>query len=110
MQNLNTLLLLIIAGGVVWLAIKVTSIEAILKPKKGQVTGWSEDDDEKDELYEQAEQEVLRAGKASTSLLQRRLGIGYGRAARIMDTLEENGIIEEADGSKPRRVIVAKEQ
>jgi DNA segregation ATPase FtsK/SpoIIIE-like protein len=49
---------------------------------------------------------VQAAGKASTSLLQRRLRIGYGRAARVMEEMEERGIIGAADGSRPRKVLV----
>jgi S-DNA-T family DNA segregation ATPase FtsK/SpoIIIE len=60
-----------------------------------------------DELYEQAREEVVKAGRASTSLLQRRLRIGYGRAARLVDMLEERGVVGPADGSKPRQVIGA---
>lgn len=62
-------------------------------------------DNEDDELYEDARQTVLHAGKASTSYLQRKLRVGYARAARIMDMLEENGVIGPAQGSKPREVI-----
>lgn len=61
--------------------------------------------DEEDELYEDAKQAVIEAGKASTSYLQRKLRIGYSRAARLMDILEENGVIGPQDGSKPREVI-----
>jgi S-DNA-T family DNA segregation ATPase FtsK/SpoIIIE len=57
-----------------------------------------------DELYEDAKQVVIRAGKASTSLIQRALRVGYSRSARLMDLLEENGVIGPADGSKPREV------
>jgi DNA segregation ATPase FtsK/SpoIIIE, S-DNA-T family len=60
-----------------------------------------------DDLYEEAKEIVIRAGKASTSYLQRKLRIGYARAARLMDILEERGIIGPADGSKPREVIGA---
>ncbi len=63
------------------------------------------DDDGDDELYEDAKQAVIEAGKASTSYLQRKLRIGYSRAARLMDILEENGVIGPQDGSKPREVI-----
>lgn len=63
------------------------------------------DDDVDDELYEQARLVVIEAGKASTSYIQRKLRVGYARAARIMDVLEERGIIGPADGSKPREVI-----
>lgn len=63
-----------------------------------------EDDDE---LYEDARAAVIEAGKASTSYIQRKLRIGYSRAARLMDILEQRGVIGPADGSKPRSVIGA---
>jgi S-DNA-T family DNA segregation ATPase FtsK/SpoIIIE len=66
-------------------------------------------DDEGDDLYEDAREIVMRAGKASTSYLQRKLRVGYARAARLMDILEENGIIGPANGSKPRDVLVRPE-
>ncbi len=58
-------------------------------------------------LYKQAKQLVLEAGKASTAHLQRKLKIGYARAAKLMDLLEERGVIGPADGAKPRDVIGA---
>ena len=64
-----------------------------------------EDDEEEDELYAEAKETVISAGKASTSYLQRKLRIGYARAARLMDILEEKGVIGEADGSKPREIL-----
>lgn len=67
--------------------------------------GLSGEDDVDDELYEAARGVVLEAGKASTSYIQRKLRVGYARAARIMDVLEERGVIGPADGSKPREVI-----
>jgi S-DNA-T family DNA segregation ATPase FtsK/SpoIIIE len=57
-----------------------------------------------DDMYEDAKQVVMEAGKASASLLQRRLRVGYARAARLLDILEENGIIGPGDGAKPRDV------
>jgi S-DNA-T family DNA segregation ATPase FtsK/SpoIIIE len=63
------------------------------------------DAEDTDELYEQAKQTVIEAGKASTSYLQRKLGIGYARAARLMDMLENRGVIGPADGAKPRTII-----
>ena len=66
-----------------------------------------EDDADEDELYGEAKETVISAGKASTSYLQRKLRIGYARAARLMDILEENGVIGEADGSKPREILDA---
>lgn len=64
--------------------------------------------EEEDELYSAAKQTVIEAGKASTSYLQRKLGIGYARAARLMDLLEERGVIGPADGAKPREVLQGK--
>lgn len=63
------------------------------------------DDDIDDDLYEDARATVEAAGRASTSYLQRKLKIGYSRAARLMDVLEEHAIISPADGSKPREVL-----
>ena len=63
-----------------------------------------------DELYEAAKEEVLRAGKASTSYLQRKLAVGYSRAARLVDMLEKNGIIGPGHGAKPREVLVGKNE
>jgi len=62
-----------------------------------------------DPLYEDAKQLVIQAGKASASYLQRRFQIGYARAARLLDMLEENGVIGPADGAKPRKVLLKKE-
>ena len=59
-----------------------------------------------DPMFEEIKEYVIQAQKASTSLLQRRFGIGYNRAARMIDALEENGIIGPAQGSKPREVFV----
>ena len=58
-----------------------------------------------DDMYEAARSTVLETGKASTSFLQRKLGIGYARAARIIDMLEERGVIGPGDGAKPREVL-----
>ncbi len=66
-----------------------------------------EDDDTDDDLYLEAKQIVEETGKASTSFLQRKLRIGYARAARLMDILEEKGIIGPGDGAKPREVLTA---
>ena len=63
------------------------------------------EDDGGDELYEQAKEEVLRAGKASTSYIQRKLRVGYSRAARLIDLLEQKGVIGPGDGAKAREVI-----
>jgi len=65
----------------------------------------AEMDAEADELYEEARRIVFEMGKASTSTLQRRLRLGYGRAARILDMMHRDGIIGPPDGSKPREVL-----
>ncbi len=64
-------------------------------------SGGGDDDD----LYEEARDTVMQAGKASTSYLQRKLRVGYARAARLMDMLEERGVIGPGSGAKPRDVI-----
>jgi S-DNA-T family DNA segregation ATPase FtsK/SpoIIIE len=61
--------------------------------------------DAEDDMYEDAKAAVMEAGKASTSYLQRKLRIGYSRAARLIDLLEQNGVIGSADGAKPREVL-----
>ncbi|MFA5228261.1 MAG: DNA translocase FtsK [Candidatus Paceibacterota bacterium] len=62
-----------------------------------------------DPMYEEAKRTVISSKKASTSLLQRRLGIGYARAARLMDILEERGIVGPQEGAKPREVYFSEE-
>jgi len=59
-----------------------------------------------DELYQEAKKVIVKAGKASASLLQRRLRIGYARAARLLDLLEEKGVVGPVDGAKPREVFI----
>lgn len=73
--------------------------------KKNSVEDFSASGDE--ELIEQAIEVVVSAGQASTSNLQRRLRLGYARAARIMDELEEMGVIGPYEGAKPRKVLIS---
>jgi S-DNA-T family DNA segregation ATPase FtsK/SpoIIIE len=70
----------------------------------GRVGG--RDSGERDDLFEEAVRTVCQYDRASASLLQRRLKVGYARAARIIDELEVAGIIGPGDGSKPRDVLV----
>ncbi len=63
------------------------------------------DNNDDDEMYEEARRIVIESGKASTSLLQRKLSLGYARAARLMDLLEDRGIIGPGNGAKPREVL-----
>jgi S-DNA-T family DNA segregation ATPase FtsK/SpoIIIE len=61
---------------------------------------------EKDELYDKALELILSAGQASVSFLQRRLKLGYARAARIIDQMEQEGVLGPGEGSKPREILV----
>lgn len=80
--------------------------------KKGSKGGGFEADDEDgaDVMLDQAIDVVVEAGQASTSLLQRRLKLGYARAARIIDQMEQRGIVGPYEGSKPRKVLISKSQ
>lgn len=82
--------------------------------KEGSATSFmasleGNDDEVEDDMFEDAKYAVMEAGKASTSYLQRKLRIGYSRAARLMDILEEQGIIGPADGSRAREVIAGRD-
>ena len=74
---------------------------------RGGVVADTGGNDADDPLYRDAVRAVIEGRKASTSLLQRRLRIGYGKAARFMETMEEQGIIGVADGNRPREVLVS---
>lgn len=71
----------------------------------GSIGTGQEGYDEDPKVVEEAIAFVRASGKASTSMLQRRMKLGYARAARVMDILEEMGIVGPADGSKPREVL-----
>jgi ribosomal protein S25 len=71
--------------------------------------GLDKDGDE-DELFEEAKETVINMGKASASFLQRKLSIGYARAARILDMLEEAGVVGPANGAKPREIFISQEE
>lgn len=73
---------------------------------KGGVVAPTDFDDADEPIYQDAVRVVIEGGKASTSLLQRRLRIGYGKAARLIETMEEQGIVGPADGPRPREVLV----
>ena len=87
-------------------------IEQHLVPEKGAKKGRAADDAETDgdEMLPQATEAVVEAGFASVTLLQKKLKLGYARASRIMDELEENGIVGPFEGSKPRKVLITKQQ
>ncbi len=83
--------------------------EEIVEKIKGPsgIPGYSGDMNDEDELLGQAEEVVRQAGKASASLLQRRLRVGYARAARLIDLLEDKGVVGPGEGAKPREVYGA---
>lgn len=83
--------------------------EDILNHINNEVTTESVITNEGDELLEEAMKIVVEYQQASTSFIQRKLRVGFNRASRIMDELEERGIISEKDGSKPRQVLIEKE-
>jgi len=88
--------------------------EELLKPPRDEnsAKGGSDEagdgEDVDDELYQDAVRVVCEMGRASTSTLQRRLRVGYGRAARLIDLMEKDGIVGPPDGAKPREVLKAK--
>jgi S-DNA-T family DNA segregation ATPase FtsK/SpoIIIE len=63
-----------------------------------------------DAYFEDAKDVILRYRQGSTSLLQRKLKVGYARAARLLDQLEDAGVVGPPDGSKPREVLISKEE
>ena len=67
-------------------------------------------DDDADELLPQAVECVISAGQASVSMLQRHFRIGYNRSARIVDQMEERGIVGPQDGARPRKVLITAEE
>ena len=77
-----------------------------VSPDKTIFDASLEDSGDEDDLYEDARTTVIDAGKASTSFLQRKLGVGYARAARLVDMLEERGVVGPGSGAKPRDVLV----
>ena len=77
---------------------------SVIKSPGGDLP-W-EDDGEKDESYDGAVELILHTGQASASYLQRRLKLGYARASRIIDQMEQEGILGASEGSKPREILV----
>jgi S-DNA-T family DNA segregation ATPase FtsK/SpoIIIE len=77
------------------------------KDEKGSESGSANEGDDSDAMFDDAVRLVFEFGKASTSLLQRRLRIGYGRAAHLIDMMERDGLVGPADGSKPREILKA---
>ena len=79
------------------------------RPSARRADGAAGEEEVDDALYQDAVRVVCEMGRASTSTLQRRLRIGYGRAARLIDIMEKDGIVGPADGTKPREVLKKKD-
>ena len=77
-----------------------------LLEEKSADSGGVDEEEFFDELYDRAVDLVIQNGQGSTSWLQRKLGVGYNRAARMMEHMEREGVVGPADGAKPRKVIV----
>lgn len=89
----------------------IAEMERRAVAEKGSKGGDADDgDNTRDPMFEQAVECVIEAGQASTSLLQRRCKLGYARAARIMDQMEQEGVIGPYEGAKPRSVLVTMAQ
>lgn len=88
----------------------MVEIERQAAVEKKQKTGLKEDGPDEDPMLNDAIRVVVENGQASTSLLQRKLKLGYARAARIVDEMEQRGVVGPYEGSKPRRVLITKDQ
>lgn len=88
----------------------MVEIERQAAVEKKQKTGLPEDGPEEDPMLKDAIRVVVENGQASTSLLQRKLKLGYARAARIVDEMEQRGVVGPYEGSKPRKVLISKDQ
>ncbi len=100
MEILILALLIILLTVQIFVIYKLQKVSVLLK----NASIIQADNRTEDELYDAAKRIVLEAGIASASLLQRRLRVGYARAASLLDMLEEEGIVGPAIGSKPREV------
>lgn len=80
--------------------------ESILKPREDELEGGPEEDELSDELYDQALAVVGDMRQVSISMLQRKMRIGYNRAARMIERMERDGVVGAADGAKPREVLI----
>ncbi|HBN75460.1 MAG TPA: DNA translocase FtsK [Planctomycetaceae bacterium] len=87
-----------------------TELSQVTSESSGGVQRGMEAIKDRDELYEQAIEVVVREGRGSVSLLQRALGVGYGRGARLIDYMAEDGIVGEYNGSQAREVLYTPEQ
>lgn len=92
------------------MALELPSPDLKLTSSKGEMDDEEDGNFERDKMFEEAARLVVRHQQGSVSLLQRRLKLGFGRAARIMDQLEQAGVVGPPDGSKPREVLIESEE
>ena len=85
-------------------------IEKQVEKNEGNGGDAFADDEDADDMLTAAIDIVVESGQASTSMLQRRLKLGYSRAARIIDQMEQRGVIGPSEGSKPRKVLITRQQ
>ena len=83
---------------------------AVMEKGKKKAVETEEGDSGADPVLDEAIRVVIETGQASTSFLQRKLKLGYARAARVVDQMEERGIIGPLEGAKPRKILINKEQ
>lgn len=102
----NTILLVVILVFQIYLTYKVIRIDRMFEPQREADKKW----EKIDELYEEAKKLVIEEGKASASFLQRRLRMGYARSAKLLDMMEEEGIVGPADGAEPREILKNKSE
>lgn len=88
----------------------IAQMDKLAAAEKGGAADGGEGGDARDPMFSQAAEVVIEAGQASTSLLQRRCKLGYARAARIIDELEQAHIVGPYEGSKPRQVLITRQQ
>lgn len=88
----------------------IEDIEKQAVPEKGTPASDGEGEEESDEMLNEAIEAVIDAGQASTSMLQRKLKVGYARAGRLIDEMEKRGIVGPFEGSKPRQVLMTRQQ
>ena len=88
----------------------IAQIENSIKSDKERDEDARDEEDDADPLLTEAIEMVIDIGQASTSLVQRRLKVGYARAGRIIDQMEARGIISGFEGSKPRQVLITRER
>jgi S-DNA-T family DNA segregation ATPase FtsK/SpoIIIE len=84
--------------------------QEVLEYKKGKNMFRETEEDEEDELFNDAVSIIINSKQASISILQRKLRIGYTRAARLIDVMEKRGIVGPYDGRNPRKILISNEE